>query len=85
MVSRPPTTTRTTRVRMPRAEREQELRRRIEHVTAELIEARTRIRRAHEAARAAEEALSARRLELEAAALRAAELAELLESLQRQR
>ncbi|HEV8192135.1 MAG TPA: hypothetical protein VGP82_11740 [Ktedonobacterales bacterium] len=71
-------------IRIRPAEGEQELLRRIEHVAAELEEARSQMHLAQETIRAAQECLMARRLECEAAALRVAELADLLESLQQQ-
>lgn len=74
----------TPRTRVLHAEREQEILRRINHVAAELEEARTRMHRTQDAVHAAEECLMARRLECEAAALEVAELADLLESLQQQ-
>ncbi len=70
------------RIRTRAAECEPELQRRIEHVVAELEEARSQMHRAQETVRAAEEYLMARRLECEASSLHVAELADLLETLQ---
>ena len=72
----------TTRVCAHQTEQEQELLRRIEQVVAEVEDARSQMHRAQEAVHAAKECLMARRWECEAAALRVAELADLLETLQ---
>jgi len=60
-----------------------ELERRIAHVSDELQRVRCRLHRTHEAVLAAEYVLMARRIEREETALRVAELADLLEGLQR--
>jgi len=59
------------------------LERRIERVAAELEDARAQLHEAQEAVHAAEDTLIARRIACEEAALHIAELAELLESLQK--
>lgn len=60
-----------------------ELNRRIAHATAEFRQARCQLERAHLAVIDAEDVLLARRLEWEEAALRVAELADLVEVLRR--
>lgn len=61
----------------------EDVERRIAHVAAELEDARAHLYEAQEAVHAAEESLIARRLDCETVALHIAELAELLESLQK--
>jgi predicted kinase len=61
-----------------------EIERRLIHACAALQQARCRLHQTHQAVMDAEEALMARKLEREAAVLRVAEMAEIVESLQRE-
>lgn len=69
--------------RTPRSPDRTELERRLARACDELQRARCQLHHTHEAVLAAEEVLLARRLAWEAAALRVAELADIVESLER--